>query len=1034
MRILRIAIHNLNSLKGKHLIDFTEPPLADHPLYAIVGPTGAGKTTILDAITLALYGQTERTKSLTEAKKEVATVMTHGTAQCRAEVEFETSRGRYRSVWRRRRAHKKIDKDLMASERELSQWNEKQQVYDILATKKREVDARVVEVTGLDYDRFVRSVMLTQGDFDRFLKSETGEKAAILEQITGTEIYRQLSEGAFQRHKLAREAYTRLADRMEHVVPLSPEAREDLERQARHQERTAAALRTTLAELHQQQEAYARYREASQAYARAEHRQLDCTDAWEALASDRSRLASSEALAGLRIGLQQERQLRAEVAELSEQRRLQQEAQRTAAQALAVEKERFGRVEAQRADYATGVTSRDRRLDEASSAESILSRTEDLLARSAPELAQHLRSRQTLSQELQRLEGEVKTLEAQVGGLSVEELEDEQTQLEETLATLETERKTLEAQREQLRLRERIRGERERQHDWESQLAEVTTRADLLIEQLATAETAVDLARERKETAKLRASLDDLRQQLKGDSPCPLCGATHHPYLHGQLPQQGELHRLERLIREADNRRVAIDNELLKTDVQRRRLDQQLSGSRRLVEDWRTQLHTTVALASAEQVEAQLNSVAQRLKRAGQRQQELRRLRPLLPQLSSKRAACRAKQDSLGEVRQRAGQLAAEVAELQTRQAQTRTALHVLTGGTTTAALRLQYQERDRELQQQVQQYERRVQQQTTELATATERSKLVEERYTEQRHTHQVLVEQLTASLQSLGYTSLPEAYAQLLDPQTTETLRQRIQRADQARQTAAALTAQAGRAREVAATGVAELAPEIEVKAKAEVAEANLNGVMRQQGGITEQLRVDDERIGQVAEFREQLLLLERERDRWARLNELIGSADGKKFRSFAQSITLQRLVSMGNRHLETINPRYRMSYAPPPPGGKEMLDLEIVDTYMNDNRRTMETLSGGERFLISLALALGLSDLASGQQLIQSLFIDEGFGTLDGKTLDQAMATLEQLQAQGKTIGIISHVQQLRERIHCQIQLEPVGDGFSRVQLAS
>ena len=195
MKILRIGILNLNSLRGQHTIDFTAAPLADHPLYAIVGPTGAGKTTILDAITLALYGQTERTKSLTDSKKEVATVMTHGTAQCHAEVEYETTAGRFRSVWRRRRAHKKAHKDLQDSKREISRWNAVTGVFDILATKKREVDQLTEQYTGLSYDRFVRSVMLTQGDFDRFLKSDSGEKAAILEQITGTEVYQRLSEG-----------------------------------------------------------------------------------------------------------------------------------------------------------------------------------------------------------------------------------------------------------------------------------------------------------------------------------------------------------------------------------------------------------------------------------------------------------------------------------------------------------------------------------------------------------------------------------------------------------------------------------------------------------------------------------------------------------------------------------------------------------------------------------------------------------------------------------------------------------------------
>jgi len=170
----------------------------------------------------------------------------------------------------------------------------------------------------------------------------------------------------------------------------------------------------------------------------------------------------------------------------------------------------------------------------------------------------------------------------------------------------------------------------------------------------------------------------------------------------------------------------------------------------------------------------------------------------------------------------------------------------------------------------------------------------------------------------------------------------------------------------------------------------------------------------------------------DRWTVMAKLIGSADGKKFRSYAQAITLQRLIDVGNDHLGSISPRYRMEYAAPGAGTGENLEIIIRDTYHDDNRRTMATLSGGETFLISLALALGLSDLASGKNLIQSLFIDEGFGTLDGKTLEKAMTTLEQLRDQGKSIGLISHVASLRERIYCQIRLEPVGDGFSAVEV--
>ena len=167
--------------------------------------------------------------------------------------------------------------------------------------------------------------------------------------------------------------------------------------------------------------------------------------------------------------------------------------------------------------------------------------------------------------------------------------------------------------------------------------------------------------------------------------------------------------------------------------------------------------------------------------------------------------------------------------------------------------------------------------------------------------------------------------------------------------------------------------------------------------------------------------------EYNRWARLNEIIGMADGKKFRIFAQGLTLQKLAQLANQHLEKLNGRYLIDKR-----SDEDLELDIIDTYQADNRRSMNTLSGGESFLVSLALALGLSDLAGRNAQIQSLFIDEGFGSLDDNTLDLAISTLENLQASGKTIGIISHVKALKERISVQIVVQKRGNGFSSVEV--
>jgi exonuclease SbcC len=176
------------------------------------------------------------------------------------------------------------------------------------------------------------------------------------------------------------------------------------------------------------------------------------------------------------------------------------------------------------------------------------------------------------------------------------------------------------------------------------------------------------------------------------------------------------------------------------------------------------------------------------------------------------------------------------------------------------------------------------------------------------------------------------------------------------------------------------------------------------------------------QLAEERSQLVIS-------AQLAALIGSHDGKKFRVFAQGLSLDLLLRHANRHLERLNPRYQLSRS-----ASEELGLEIVDLFQASARRPMASLSGGESFLASLALALGLSDLAGRKVQIDSLFIDEGFGSLDTETLDTALSALESLRLQEKTVGVISHVEMLKERIGVQIAVERQADGGSGLRISS
>ncbi len=176
------------------------------------------------------------------------------------------------------------------------------------------------------------------------------------------------------------------------------------------------------------------------------------------------------------------------------------------------------------------------------------------------------------------------------------------------------------------------------------------------------------------------------------------------------------------------------------------------------------------------------------------------------------------------------------------------------------------------------------------------------------------------------------------------------------------------------------------------------------------------------------------QRERWRlWESLRELIGSADGKRFRIFAQGLTLDALLAQANAHLVDLAPRYRLDRVPStgePSNRAADLEIQVVDLDMGEAVRSVQSLSGGESFLVSLALALGLSSMAAERTRIDSLFIDEGFGSLDAETLETALSCLEALQAGGRQVGIISHVSGLAERIGVRVRVEPQGSGRSRV----
>ncbi|NUF33753.1 AAA family ATPase [Acinetobacter oleivorans] len=189
---------------------------------------------------------------------------------------------------------------------------------------------------------------------------------------------------------------------------------------------------------------------------------------------------------------------------------------------------------------------------------------------------------------------------------------------------------------------------------------------------------------------------------------------------------------------------------------------------------------------------------------------------------------------------------------------------------------------------------------------------------------------------------------------------------------------------------------------------------------------LEVHQQNLAKQQQYAEQIQNIQHEEHRWSKISGLIGDAKGKEFRDYAQQYHLDILVEHANQQLAMLSQRYTLKRL------DQSLSLAIIDHDMDGETRSVASLSGGESFLTALALSLAIANMASGSMKIESLFIDEGFGTLDASSLHMVMNALDQLQNQGRQVILISHIQEMHERIPVQIQVKPLGAGASTIEV--
>ncbi|MBY0444165.1 MAG: AAA family ATPase, partial [Burkholderiales bacterium] len=293
MKLLSLRLKNLNSLKGEWKIDFTAAPFKDNGLFAITGPTGAGKTTLLDAICLALYHQTPRMSSISASSNEL---MTRHTSDCLAEVEFEVKGSRYRAFWSQRRARNLASGALQAPRVELADATGL-----ILSDKINEKLKLTEALTGLDFGRFTKSMLLAQGGFAAFLNAAANERAELLEELTGTDIYGQISQSVFEQTRSSKQALDQLRAKASGVELLSEEQRSDLHTQTIDLAQAEQTLQSQLSQVQINRQWREALSKANSQHADAQSRQQQALAALASAQPQLDQLARSEPAAKLQV-------------------------------------------------------------------------------------------------------------------------------------------------------------------------------------------------------------------------------------------------------------------------------------------------------------------------------------------------------------------------------------------------------------------------------------------------------------------------------------------------------------------------------------------------------------------------------------------------------------------------------------------------------------------------------------------------------------------------------------------------------------
>ena len=928
MKLQKLTIHNIASIEDA-TIDFESQPLADSEVFLITGKTGAGKSTILDAICLALFADTPRLEStrMQGDTKDVDTkvgiddprqLMRRNTGEAFVSLTFTGSNGiHYEAVWRVWRSRNKPTGNLQGKS-----WSLKNMDTDFTIEKDAEIRSEIKIALGLDFSQFCRTTMLAQGEFTRFLNSKDEEKAAILEKITGVDIYtkvgKKVYEVAGRKEQLFREALQKVEGTRtmtDEEVAVRTEAMAALDVQYCNVKRACEADKAkfywikTDAELTKTVAcATEAYRQAQAVVESADFKAKEIlAGQWNATIDARNCLVAKK---------------------MAESNKAQQ--QKT-----------FLALQADYADVTGGAMG------------------------TAVNEAQAY---------LDRQESELKAQETVVAGLRMNELRKQRDDVKELLQNITTAFERIDSyDRERKRLAADAKALEE---TW----AEICKRQRLSAEmepRIRDAQLKMEACKEMLD--RQRDTIDKfartMRQRLHVGDICPVCRQE----IKSELPHEDELLLLVGGLKEAFSEAESAYKRLAD---EKNELEAYIKSATRSYQKSKETLARDSSVESAAQRAAEAckacgidvldDQTPKALKMLSQKTDAARK------DLEARISDGEAKDRAVRELRTAVDKLRKDLDQLKARALKVQQAISECKGRIATQDELISINSR----------------QLHAFLADHTDVS--VARLYELNAYTPQD-IENVNTLLRTDRNTAL--ARKTLMD--------EAVKKLDEHRQ------AEPGLSREDSVEAL---------DARIRDSEKILAEISEKKGAVIQELKAD-------AENKQQRCLMIEDADRkkadyqkWLRMNQLIGDATGNKFRKIAQSYVLASLIHSANHYMRTLTDRYTLKVAP----GTFVISLE--DAYQGYVSRAATTISGGESFLVSLSLALALSDI--GQQLaVDTLFIDEGFGTLSGEPLQNAVNTLRSLHNKsGRHVGIISHVEELQEQIPVQIQVIQEGNNSS------